>query len=145
MQDRAPRPAGGVALDASVAVVVLALPVSLWATGAMPFVPWGAAATVISCAALFWRRSHPAVVLAVTAVLGVAETAAAAPGGALLLPLAIAVYTVVSLGERRLGLLAAAGSAVVLDGVLLLRGASPGSGVVAAVPLLLALAAVVGL
>ncbi|MEU2201284.1 histidine kinase [Isoptericola sp. NPDC019482] len=145
MQARAPRPAAGVALDAAVAVVVLALPVTLWATGAMPFVPWGAAATVISCAALFWRRTHPTVVLAVTAVLGVADTAAAAPGGALLLPLAIAVYTVVSLGDRRLGLLAAAGSAVVLDGVLLLRGASPGSGVVAAVPLLLAVAAVVGL
>lgn len=145
MQDRAPRPAAGVALDATVAVVVLAIPVALWVTGSTPFHPWGAAATLISCAALFWRRTHPVVVLAVTAVLGVAETAATAPGGTLLLPLAIAVYTVVSLGDRRLGLVTAAASAVVLDGVLLLRGASPGSGVVAAVPLLLALAAVVGL
>jgi signal transduction histidine kinase len=143
--ERAPsRPARSVALDVAVAVVVLAMPVLLWVTGAQEVEPWIAVAPVVSAVALFWRRTRPRTVLAVTGVLAVVDTAATQTG-ALLLPLAIVVYTLVSSGQRRFGLAAAAGSALVLDGVLLLRGDAPSSGVVAAVPLLFALASVVGL
>jgi signal transduction histidine kinase len=141
---RPSRPVRSVVLDVGIAVAVLLAPVTLWLSGAQEVGPWNAAGVVVSCAALAWRRTRTTAALVVTGVLAVAETASLQVG-ALQLPLAIVVYTVVASGRRRFGLAVAAASAVVLDGVLLLRGEAPTSAVVVAVPLLFAVAAVVGL
>lgn len=118
------------------------------------FVAWAAAdrsspadlvVTGLAAGALAWRRTNPPVALAVTAGALAVGTLAAGIGTGAFLPTIIAIYSAISVGERGLGAAVAAGAAIVLPAVSIVRGAHWDEAVVIAPVAFLALAVAVGL